>query len=145
MSFFKSSKSNLDQVEAECQDIATKAAEIRDRCDRSLRGKFENMMPEDRAALLKEAAALAKKVRASYATALDRKKAMESDQSTSEDRLKAESRLVAARLDVDRTAQSIEEAKQSLVAGMGEIEQFYGPRSPEAKQIRRVIDDLSQS
>ena len=143
MAFFKSSKSHLEVIETECQAIAEGAAAICDRCDRSLRGKFQNMMPEDRAALLKEAGALVKKLHASYATVQEQQQLMDQEQSTNEDRLAAQARLVAARIDVDRTTKSVDEARHSLVVGMAEIEQFYGPRSPEARHIRKVLDDLA--
>ena len=143
MGFFKSSKSRIEVIEAECQSIAESAAAVCDRCDKSLRGKFQNMAPEDRAGLLKEAAALARKLQASYATVQEQQQLMDQEQPTNEDRLAAQAKLVAARIDVDRMTKSIDEARQSLAVGMAEIEQFYGPRSPEAKHIRKVLDDLA--
>lgn len=143
MGFFKSSKPHLQVIDSECQVIAECAAAICDRCDKSLQGKFQNMMPEDRAALLKEAAAFVKKLHASYAVVQEHQRLMDQEESTSEDRLAAQARVVAARIDVDRTIRSVDDARQSLVVGMAEIEQFYGPRSREARHIRKVLDDLA--
>lgn len=145
MGFFKSSKSHLEVIEQECQAVGQHSSDILARCDQSLKGKFENMSPEDRASLLKEAGAFARKLRAAFATVDEHHQAMQQDQCTSEDLLTAQSRLVSAKLDVERASKSIDEARQSLEAGMAEIEQFYGPRSPEAKKVRRVLDDLAAS
>ena len=145
MGFFKSGKSHLEVIEQETQVVAQHAADILSRCDQSLRGKFQNMSPEDRARLLKEAGVYSKKLAASFALVEDRQRSMEQDQCSNEDLLAAQSKAVAARLDVDRAARSMEEARQSLVTGMSEIEQFYGPRSPEAKKVRRILDDLAAS
>jgi hypothetical protein len=145
MGLFSSGKSHLETIEAECQAIAQHAAGILSRCDQSLRGKFQNMSPEDRADLLKEAGALSKKLHAAFAVVEERQRAMEQSQGTSEDLLAGQTRLVAAKLDVERASKSMAEARQSLMSSMAEIEQFYGARSPEAKQVRRVLDDLAAS
>ena len=145
MGFFKSSKSHVEILDQECRLIMQQAADVRERCDRSLRGKYENMQPEDRAALLKEAGALQKKLHATLTSAREREHLMTQDQCPSEDILTAHSRLLEAALDVGRADKSLEDARQSLLAGMHEIEQFYGPKSKEARQVRKVLDDLQAS
>ncbi len=142
MGFFKSSKSHLEVLEKDCLDIVKHAQEVRSLCDRSLRGKYENMMPEQRAGILKEANVIAGKLRATLDSARERERLMTDDQCPSEDLLTAHARVLDAALDVSRADQSIEEARQSLLAGMAEIEQFYGPRSKEARHVRRVLDEL---
>lgn len=142
MGFFGSSRSHVEQVEAECQAVAQHCAEIRRKCDESLRGKHEYMPPEQRADLVRESVALSRKAAAALAAAREKKSNMEQDQCPSEDLLAAESRIVAAQLDTQRAAHAVEEARQSLSEAVGEIEQFYGPRSKEAKSIRRVLADL---
>ena len=98
MGFFNSGKSHLEVIEQESQAVAQHAANILSRCDQSLRGKFENMSPEDRAGYLKEALAFSKKLAGSFALLEDRRRAMDQDQCSSADLLAAQSKAVAARL-----------------------------------------------
>lgn len=145
MSFFKSSKSHVEILDQECGLIMQQAAEVRDRCDRSLRGKYQNMSPEERAALLKEGAVIQRKLHATLGSVKEREKVMAQDQCPSEDLLAAHARALEASLDVSRADKALDDARQSLIAGMAEIEAFYGVKSPQARQVRKVLDDLARS
>jgi hypothetical protein len=142
MGFFKSSRSHLEVIEQDCIGVTDLANSSRAKSEESLRGKFQNMMPEDRAGLLKEAGVMARKARTSFVAAQERQALMEKDQCSSEDLLAAETKALAAKLDLERMDKAIAEATSSLMSGMAEIEQFYGPRSKEARHIRRILEDL---
>src|SRR6185436_16149316 len=142
MSFFKSAKSHLEQLEKDCQEIAHKASDARTACDQSLKGKYENMQPEARAALLKQAQAACRSVRATLDAARQHLQAMEQDQCPGEELLAAQSKVLAATLDVDRASKALEESRQSLLSAMTEIEEFYGARSKEARHVRKILDEL---
>lgn len=142
MGFFGSSKSHIEKVEACCLAVGTACATARHHCDESLRGKHEYMSPEQRADLLREALSLVLKARGSLQDAREKKLAMEQDQCPTEDLLAGESKLVAAQLDLAAADQAVREARNSLLGGMAEIEQFYGARSKEAKHLRKVLSDL---
>ena len=51
MGFFKSSKSHLEEIQQHCTEVTKLSRNVRDTCDRSLRGKYEYMRPEERADL----------------------------------------------------------------------------------------------
>jgi hypothetical protein len=142
MSFFKSSKSHVEILEQDCKAIMQQAGDVRERCDRSLKGKYANMLPEDRAALLKEAAAISKKLHVTLESVRERERLMAQDQCPNEDLLAANALVLDASLDVQRADKSLEDARQSLLAGMAEIEQFYGVKSKEARLIHKVLDEL---
>lgn len=142
MGFFSSSNSHLDDIRKDCATISGKAQEARDRCDKSLRGKHAMMDPEERAALLKQAKASVKEARKVLEGARVRETRMEEDQCPSEDMMAAHARVLESSLDVQKAEAAIEEGRVSLAQGLGEIEQFFGANSREAKQVRRVIADL---
>jgi hypothetical protein len=142
MGFFKSSKSHLELLEKDCQEVATHSAAIREACDASLRGKYEYMRPEQRADLVRNGALASRKLQAALESARSRQKVMEADQCPSEDLLAAETRLLAASLDASRAQQALKDAKDSLIAGVAEIEEFYGAKSSEAKHLRKVIAEF---
>ena len=145
MGFFSSSNSHLDDIRKECLGISRKAQEARDRCDASLRGKHEMMDPEQRANLLKQAQAAIKDARKTLDEARQRQVRMDEDNCPSEDVLAAHARVLEASLDVQRAEKAIADGCTSLEQGLGEIEQFFGAGSPEAKQVRRVIAGLKQA
>ena len=144
MGFFKSSKSHVEVLEADCKLIAEQSTQVRSRCEKSLRGKYENMDPEARAALLKEGAQLARKLHETLLEAREREKSMEQDQCPSEDLLAAHAKVLEAQLDASRADKSLDEAKASLLSSVAEIEQFYGARSPEARHIQKILAELTK-
>jgi hypothetical protein len=145
MGFFSSSKSHLELLEKECDLAITSSSKAREMCDRSLRGKYEYMPPEERAELLREAHALHKKIHAAVESARQHQADMESDQCPGEDLLAAQSLVLQANMDASRLDKALKEAGDSLVSGISEVEQFYGPRSAEAKHLRRVIGEFQAS
>lgn len=142
MGLFGSSNSHLEDIRKSCLAISQKAQAARDRCVESLRGKHELMEPEKRAALLKAARADVKEARKLLDGVRQREERMEEDKCPSEDMLAAHARVLEASLDVQKAEQSIEEGCDSVAEGLAEIEQFFGVNSPEARQVRRVIDGL---
>jgi hypothetical protein len=142
MGFFKSSKSHLDLLEHECGEVSRLATEVSDLASRSLRGKYEYMQPDERADLYRHAAELVRKLHAAIGAARSRQAVMEQDECPSEDLLAAQSLLVGANLDVERADKGVAEARNSLISGMAEIEEFYGARSKEARYIRKLLADL---
>jgi hypothetical protein len=143
--FFKSSKSHLEQLEADCQHVADASTRARAMCDQSLRGKYEYMAPEQRADLVRDAHAVAKELAGTLEQARHRQAAMDADQCLKEDLLTAETLVATAALDVSRLDKAVKDASESLLSGMAEIEQFYGPRSSEAKHLRRVLAEFQSS
>ena len=145
MGLFKSSKSHAELLQSECQEVASLAARVRKDCEQSLRGKYEYMAPEDRVGLLKDARGTAKRLHAALADARQRKAEMEKEESPSEALLAAESILLSAELDVRKADQTLREGETSLISGVSEIEEFYGPRSKEAKHLRKLITEFEAS
>ena len=70
---------------------------------------------------------------------------MESDQCPKEDVLAAESLMLSASLDATEAQKAVNEAHSSLLHGVAEVEQFYGPRSKEAKHLRKVLAQFQAS
>jgi hypothetical protein len=103
------------------------------------------MPPEERAELLRDANTAAKKIHACLESARQHQAAMEADQCPGEDLLAAQSLLLQATMDAGRLDRALKEASDSLIAGMAEVEQFYGPRSREAKHLRKVIGEFQSS
>ena len=145
MGFFDSSKSHVELLEKDCRLVAELAAKIRDRCDESLKGKYDYAQPEQRAEQVRDGLRLLEKLTAALASARERKAVMEQDQCPKEDLLAAQTLLLSVSLDVTRAEKAVADAKGSLVAGAAEIEAFYGPRSKEAKEMRRVLSDFQIS
>lgn len=142
MGFFGSSSSHLDDIKKDCLAVNKKAQEIRDRCDKSLKGKHEMMDAEDRSALLKQARAAVGEAKSVLEKARQREHQMEADSCPSEDIMAAHNRILEATLDLQRSEKFIDDGRRSLQEGVAEIEAFFGANSTEAKQIRRVIADL---
>ena len=142
MGFFKSSRSHLESVEKDCQAVAQAAQEIRERCDRSLRGKYEMMQPEERATLLKDALGFQRKLVEALESARSHQKRMEEDQAPNEDLVAAHGRLLSASLDAQRAAKSLQDGRQSLREGLAEVETFFGASSKEARHVRKVLAEL---
>ena len=139
MAFFKSSKSQVDEVQERCARVTAIATVVREKCEASLRGQYEYMQPEERAELLREADALAGEFRRALEQARESQRAMERDQAPGEALLTAESLVLSAGLDANQADRALAEAKNNFVAGMNEIEEFYGPRSKEARHLRKIV------
>lgn len=142
MGLFSSSSSHLDQIRKDCVLISKRAAEARERCDKSLRGKHEMMDADERAELLKQARTGVREAKKQLEAVRDRQRQMDEDKCTSEDILAAHARVLEASLDVQRAEKAIEDGRQSLAQAIGEIEAFFGAGSPEAKAVRRVVAEL---
>ena len=145
MGFFKSSKSHLEDIQERCSEVSKLSQVVRDTCDRSLRGKYEYMRPEERADLVRAAHLDNEKLHAALEKAKARQSTMEADQCPSEDVLAAESIMLSATLDATQAQKALNEAHHSLVQGVSEVEQFYGPRSREAKHLRKVLAQFQAS
>lgn len=145
MGFFKSSRSHLEEIQEHCDRIVELARSVRQASDRSLRGKYEYMRPEERANLVKEAHLFYEKLHTLMQAAKARQSAMEDDQCAKEDILAAESVLLSASLDAAGAHAALDEAHASLVQGISQVEEFYGLKSREAKHLRKVLSQFQVS
>jgi hypothetical protein len=145
MGFFKSSKSSVDVLQDQCDLVMDLAKSVRTSCDRSLRGKYEYMKPEERADLVRAAHEGHQKMHAALEKAKSSQAKIESEGGNNEALLAAESLLLSASLDATEAQKALNEAHSSLVHGVSEVEQFYGPRSKEAKHLRRVLSQFQAS
>jgi hypothetical protein len=142
MAFFKSSRNHLEAVDKECQSVAQLAAQIRDKCDRSLRGKFEMMQPEQRATLLKDALGLYRKLLRALEAAREQQGKMTEEHADNEEAVVAHGKVLSASLDSQRAQSAMEEGRKSLREGLVEVEAFFGASSNEAKHVRKVLAEL---
>lgn len=145
MGFFKSSKSHSELLRDDCTTVADLAQQVRSLSERSLRGKYEYMQPEERARLVAEAHSLASRLEPTLSSARQRQETMEQDQCPSEELLQAQSLLLSANMDVTQAQKALDEARNSLVAGVAEVEEFYGASSKEARHLRRVLSQIQAS
>jgi len=140
MSLFK--KNHLEAVDKECQVVAQLSAQIREKCDRSLRGKFEMMQPEQRATLLKDAHGLYRKLMRALEAAREEQARMTEEHADNEEAVLAHGRVLAATMDSQRAQSAMEEGRKSLREGLVEVEGFFGASSSEAKHVRKVLAEL---
>ena len=145
MGFFKSSKSHLEELQEQCELVVELSKSVRDACASSMRGKYEYMRPEERADLVRTAHEHNTRLQAALARAKGRQSAMDADHCDSELILGAESVLLSASLDATQAQRALNEAHASLVHGVSEVEEFYGPRSREAKHLRKVLSHFQAS
>ena len=145
MGFFKSSKSHIEIIQEQCDLVVDLSRVVRSHCDRSLRGKYDYMRPEERADLVRLAHEEILKLQVALEKAKTRQATMDGESGGSEAELAAESVLLSASLDATEAQKSLTEAHSSLVHGMSEVEQFYGPRSKEAKHLRKVLSQVQAS
>ena len=145
MGFFKSSRSHLEEIQEQCELVFDLARVVRSTCERSIRGKYEYMRPEERADLVRSAHEENKRLQAALERAKGRQITMDGDSSDGGQALAAESILLSASLDATQAQNALNEAHASLVQGVSEVEQFYGPRSREAKHLRKVLSHFQAS
>lgn len=145
MGFFKSSKSHIEVIQEHCETVVELSKAVRLSCDRSLQGKYEYMKPEERADLVRAAHESNIKLRAALEKAKASQGRLDSENSGNEGVLAAESLLLSASLDATEAQKALNEAHSSLVHGVAEVEQFYGPRSREAKHLRKVLSQFQAS
>ena len=145
MGFFGSSKSHVDLLEKDCRLVHELAGKIFESCDKSLRGKYDYVAPEERAGLVRDCHETLAKLQSAIGSARERQRVMEQDQCPKEDLLGAQTLILSASLDVTKAEKAVADATTSLVTGAAEIEAFYGAGSKEAKQMRRVLADFHLS
>ncbi|MEM7247522.1 MAG: hypothetical protein AAF533_19455 [Acidobacteriota bacterium] len=140
MGLFGRKKSPFDELQEQCQVVAREADSTRKKSEHSLRGKYEHMSAEERADLLKEALGSWKLAH----SALDAARALQGklDKAGSEEQMAAESLILSANLDVSKADASLQEARNSLMKGVGEVEEYFGPKSKEAKHLRKVLSEF---
>lgn len=145
MGLFKGKASPYEALQRLCSDVSNSAKVVRERAGSSLRGRYEYMRPEERADLLREAHEESLKLKSRLDEARSVRDALEAESDANEEILAAESLLLAASLDATEADKSLAEARNSLVQGMSEVESFYGPRSKEARHLRKVLSQFQAS
>lgn len=141
MGFFDSAKSHVDLLEKDCRLVGELSSRLREKCEQSVRGKYDYAPAGDRAELVRAAQDLLVKLHETHASAKERQRVMEGDQCPSQELMAAQTLLLAAGLDVTKAEKALAEARASLLTGIAEIEAFYGERSREAKEFRRVLSE----